>query len=252
MIKHVIHLFLYYLALRFIRALNIGLDGLFDGLFPEGLDSLAATFIISSTLSAIFFATIRGILKLQKTPVFTRAQETMRQIGRTHSTIAWISHLGTASICIVVVLTTLASLYLPLVAGDTAPGLYTGKWKEHDGWRGKTWRCVFEFTTPRGTYEGTLAGAPDNGEKNKRETCLVNPPEQIAYYPANPDYHYPKGRSQPLLFNYPATIYALLVLCAGLFYLYRLLFIEGRNEEDNDCNYALLWAGMSLAFLVLM
>ena len=176
----------------------------------------------------------------------------MCDFGRTYSTLGLGTHLASASLCFSIVLVELAPFYLPVLAGDAASGVYTGDWVEYKGWRGKTWHCVFEFETANGTFKGTLAGEPDNGEENKREICLVKSSEHVIYYPSNPNYYYPWDRSKPTLFNYPSTVLALATLGAGLFYIFSLLFVRGRDDEGDDFHAAILWGTMFLAFLPLI
>lgn len=240
-------LFLCYLGIRVIFLLFV----LLHGWMVEYTSPIIRN-VLFSAFAGVVAVLIPRLIKLKEIPIFIRFQETLRRIGRNSATVAWTGHLVTASLCIAICLFDLAAFYLPAIAGKTVPGIYTGQWREYDGWNGKTWRCIFEFETPEGTYKGTLASMPDIGEENKREICLANAPEQIVYYPDNPGFNYPKGRSQPILWNYPATGLAIALLCAGLICLFRLLLVEGYDKNGNDCNYALLWGFMCLIFSALL
>ena len=240
-------LFLYYLGIRVLFLLIV----LIHGWMVESTSTVIREVLFSAFVGVVVYLILR-LNKLKEIPIFIRFLEASRRIGRSSSTVAWIGHLGSASICIAICLFDLAAFYLPAIAGKSVPGVYTGEWREYKGWNGKTWRCIFEFETPEGTHKGTLASMPDIGEENKREICLANAPEQIVYYPDNPSFYYPKGRSQPILWNYPATGLAIALLCTGLVYVFRLLFVEGYDENGNDCNYALLWGFMCLIFSALL
>lgn len=250
--KPIARIALYYLTMRLIFLLVILFDYPYNFLFPEGVDETPAIFLRGLIMPAAILGAMTIVERTRKAIVVMRLQDILRSIGRTHGGVALTAHMVWATIYFAIVLVDLAPLYLPVVFGETASGIYTGEWKERNGWPGKTWRCVFEFETAKGTFNGTLAGTPESGEENKREICLANGPEQVVYYPANPEYHYPLDRSKPLLFNYPATGLALVAFCTGIFYVCRLRFFEGYDEEGNDCNLAFRWGLMCLVLLLIM
>ena len=230
------YVLLFFLAIVII----IRLETWLDTFLPAEISDLFSIFIMVVAIS-IFWG--------QKNKFQRWFDDLSHRINKTRGHLCRKLRIVTTVIGHIVILAYLAPWYLPVLFGNTTPGNYTGKARVGQWEDEERWTCIYEYETPKGIFEGHIAWSPPDPPEDLEAYCSKQIPESIVYFPLNPQYHYPKNRSEPIMYNYPVTLFSIAMLGVNIFWVFIPLFKQGAISNGEDVREAFWWAVISLGYI---